>query len=114
MEENRPIMPPPPKMPPPPPRPNVPNQQSGAQGESVQPEQNVVQSQVEPANPEVSVSETSAAATIEAQEDVGSASKKKENGAKRKKSTPRSRLFYWGGFVLCLVAIGLCIFFLVK
>lgn len=121
MEENKPFMPPPPpKMPPLPPRGQAPGQvpPQGSMEQPAQTQQAPVQNEenVAPNASEGSVSmpvDASASAENVQTEAVKSAEKKEPMTKEKKKNTLTTAL-YWGGFVLCLVGIALCIFFIVK
>lgn len=109
MEENKPFMPPPPpKMPPPPPRTDI----------TSQPEQMQEEEKVE-AVEELSVQSQEEGKTPENQETATGEAVVQENfqkveAPKVKKKVSVSTMLYWAGFALCLVGIGLSIFFLVK
>ena len=121
MEENKPFMPPPPpKMPPLPPRGQMPGQMQSQVGvdstlQSPQPPVQNEQSFVENGeNKNVSSPiETNVSVENSQLQEVKPATKK-EPMSKEKKKNALTTALYWGGFVLCLVGIALCIFFIVK
>ncbi len=127
MEENRPFMPPPPpKMPP---RPDMagqstvqpqvgeapvqPVQSHVSQSEISSAEQSILQQQPAPKVEGVDRVQSQGEQQVE-QTNESTKKEKKEKKAGEKKTAPLATALYWIGFVVCLVGIGLCIYFLVK
>lgn len=114
MENNRPFMPPPPpKMPPQPPKENpdvppvsTPDVPSVSMPETAPVQQNVNDNAM-----------NAAAETILAEENTQNTeqvAKEKKSVTKEQKKSKLLTALYWGGFVLCLAGIALCIYFIVK
>lgn len=113
MEENRPFMPPPPpKMPPFPPKAETQPQAP------VQPQEPLAEESSFSAQPQSGAQEVEKRSEniVAEQPQVGPLDDdaKKEKKPKEKKNLSVASILYWAGFALCLVGIGLSIFFLVK
>lgn len=107
MEENRPFMPPPPPKMPPPPR-------SDAQISSqiVTDEENVPA--VEKTNPQSEMENLQNEMQVISEKEVAIQQEEQMvKETKEKKKISVATILYWAGFGLCLIGIGLSIFFLV-